>query len=125
MMDLQAVISVSMLSVSRSRAAAAFKDFRQQPELIAAVDPLEAVLAACGIPDRSWSELMSAARTRAAAALEKAGESVGEPIPIVDTRYPALLTCIPDPPPVLEARPRAAHLLRPLAEYEAAIGGGF
>jgi transposase len=30
-----------------------------------------------------------------------------------------------DPPPVLEARPRAAHLLRPLAEYEAAIGGGF
>jgi len=30
-----------------------------------------------------------------------------------------------DPPPVLEARPRPAHLLRPLAEYEAAIGGGF
>ena len=30
-----------------------------------------------------------------------------------------------DPPPVLEARPRPAHLQRPLAEYEAAIGGGF
>src|SRR5262245_39746812 len=30
-----------------------------------------------------------------------------------------------DPPPVLKARPRASHLLRPLAEYEAAIGGGF
>ena len=30
-----------------------------------------------------------------------------------------------DPPPVLEARLRSAHLLRPLAEYEAAIGGGF
>jgi transposase len=30
-----------------------------------------------------------------------------------------------DPPPVIEARPHPAHLLRPLAEYEAAIGGGF
>jgi transposase len=30
-----------------------------------------------------------------------------------------------DPPPVSEARPHPAHLLRPLAEYEAAIGGGF
>jgi transposase len=30
-----------------------------------------------------------------------------------------------DPPPIIEARPRAPHLLRPLAEYEAAIGGGF
>ncbi len=30
-----------------------------------------------------------------------------------------------DPPPVLEARPRPAHLLRPLAEYEAVLGGGF
>jgi transposase len=30
-----------------------------------------------------------------------------------------------DPPPVIEARPRVPHLLRPLAEYEAAIGGGF
>jgi transposase len=30
-----------------------------------------------------------------------------------------------EPPPVIEARPRAPHLLRPLAEYEAAIGGGF
>jgi transposase len=30
-----------------------------------------------------------------------------------------------DPPPVLEARPRVPHLLRPLAEYEAVIGGGF
>jgi transposase len=30
-----------------------------------------------------------------------------------------------DPPPVLEAQPHPAHLLRPLAEYEAAIGGGF
>ena len=30
-----------------------------------------------------------------------------------------------DPPPVIEARPRAPLLLRPLAEYEAAIGGNF
>jgi transposase len=30
-----------------------------------------------------------------------------------------------DPPPVIEAWPRAPLLLRPLAEYEAAIGGGF
>jgi hypothetical protein len=28
-------------------------------------------------------------------------------------------------PPVIEARPRAPLLLRPLAEYEAAIGGSF
>jgi hypothetical protein len=30
-----------------------------------------------------------------------------------------------DPPPVIEARPRTAQLLRPLAEHEAAIGEGF
>jgi transposase len=32
---------------------------------------------------------------------------------------------VTDPPPVIEARPRAPHLLCPRAEYEAAIGGGF
>ena len=30
-----------------------------------------------------------------------------------------------DPPPIIEAGPRAPVLLRPLTEYEAAIGGGF
>ena len=32
---------------------------------------------------------------------------------------------VDDPPPAIEAPPRPGHLLRPLAEYEAAIGGGF
>lgn len=32
---------------------------------------------------------------------------------------------VTDPPRIVEARPHVPHLLRPLAEYEAAIGGGF
>lgn len=112
-MDLQTVVAVSMLSVARSRAAAAFKELRHQPEILASLDPLEAVLAACGVPGASWGGLIVEARERAAHALKEPGAAGGEPVTVLDSRYPALLTCIPDPPPVLWVRGNVDRLARP------------
>lgn len=99
-----------MLSVSRSRAAAAFTAIRQQPDLIPGLDPLEAVLAACGVPDALRPRLASEARDRAARALKEPGPEGGEPITVLDGRYPALLACTADPPPVLWVRGNAGRL---------------
>jgi len=89
-----------MLGVARSRAAAAFKEIRRQPD-IDLVDPLEAVLVACGVPGPSRYALATEARERATRALSESGAPGGEPISVLDSRYPALLACTPDPPPVL------------------------
>ena len=54
------------------------------------------------------------ARTRARSALA-AGRAAGiEPLAWHDPRFPALLSCIPDPPPVLWVRGDAAVLARPI-----------
>lgn len=111
-MELPTVVALSMLSVNRSRAAAAFKELREQPSLLAAAEPLESVLAACRIPEHSWSDLVRQARERAATALTGVGPG-GEPVTVFDPHYPALLACIPDPPPVLWIRGNTGCLASP------------
>lgn len=99
-MDLLTAVAVSMLPVSRLRAAAVFKELRQS----ATGASLEQVLDLCGL--RSWSaegrEALQLARAAAVEALASARDM--EPIGCDDHRYPALLACIADPPPVLWAR---------------------
>ena len=112
-MDLQTIVAVSMLAVPRSRAAAAFKEIRLQAESGSGVDPLESVLAACGVPQLSRGELSARAHERAALALEQEGGSGGEPITAFDPRYPALLACTPDPPPVLWVQGNIERLAAP------------
>lgn len=108
-MDVQTAVSVSMLPVARARAAAAFKEIRHRAD----IDPLEATLEACEVPPEAWPELVAEARRRAARALEEARDTRVEPVTIFDPRYPALLSCIPDPPPVLWVQGDPEHLARP------------
>jgi DNA processing protein len=90
-----------MLPVSRSRAAAAFKEIRHNH---GSVDPLEAVLEACEVPDVQRARCAAEGRQRAARALKEAEGADAEPVTILDSRYPLLLSCAPDPPPVLWVR---------------------
>jgi|1185.fasta_scaffold80139_1 DNA processing protein len=98
-MDLHTAVAVSMLSVSRLRACAVFRELRRQ-------DPhttVAHVLDALRVPPDECNRLENVARTRADAALSsKAAEM--DVVPWFDARYPALLNCIDDPPPVLWTR---------------------
>ena len=98
-MDLLTAVAVSMLPVSRLKAARAFKELRASDPSVG----LEQVLDASGPPadGAPASEALSLARTRAVAALDAAHAQGFEALPPWDARYPALLWCIPDPPPVL------------------------
>lgn len=108
-MDVQTAVSVSMLPVARSRASAAFKEIRHRGD----IDLLQAVLQACNVPSDAWDSLVAQARDRAAQALREAGPARAEPITVFDHRYPALLGCIPDPPPVLWVRGNIERLACP------------
>jgi DNA processing protein len=96
-MDLLTAVATSMLGVSRLRAAAIFKILRQSNPSAS----LEVVLAAMKTPPEQIAALASEGFERAVAALDR-GKSAGIlPIPWFDSRYPALLACTDDPPPVL------------------------
>ena len=108
-MDLQTAVAVSMLGASRTRASAVFKELRLR-------DPhasLMCLLRTLGVPPDTQRGLADAARSAAAAALAAGAGAGMEPIAWFDPRYPALLNCVPDPPPVLWARGMAAVLARP------------
>jgi DNA processing protein len=111
-MDPFIAVALSMLPASRSRAASAFKEIRHQAAL--GLDVLETVLAACDVPEHERAQAAAVARSRARAALDSAREAGIEPLPWNDPRYPALLACIPDPPPLLWARGDASTLARPI-----------
>ena len=98
-MDLLTTVAVSMLPVSRLKGASVFKEVRGSHP----AGPLEAVLALSGPPadGLSTSEALALARARAETALAEGARLGIEAIPLWDPRYPALLACIPDPPPVL------------------------
>jgi DNA processing protein len=108
-MDLHTAVGVSMLAISRSRVCTVYKELRQQ-------DPhtsLTTLLDALGVPGIEQQPLYDMARSRAETALA-AGRSAGmEVVPWFDPRYPALLNCAGDPPPVLWTRGSAAVLGQP------------
>jgi DNA processing protein len=98
-----------MLPVSRSRASAVFKEFRQQDQEVA----LEAVLDAMAIPGRDVRGACDAARTAADGALKAAEALRMDVVAWFDDRYPPLLNCTPDPPPVLWTRGCVPALWKP------------
>lgn len=101
-MDLLTAVAVSMLGVSRLRAASAFKAVQHLDEPRDVV--LDRVLAACDSEPETWPLLSAQAQEMADHAL-RAGRAAGiEPVPVFSDRYPALIACIPDPPPVLWCR---------------------
>jgi DNA processing protein len=101
-MDLFEAVAVSMLPVSRSRAASAFNEIRHERGR-RLEDVLDRVLQACGVAEGDRGTASALGRERARLALEGASPQM---IPIAwnDTRFPSLLGCIPDPPPVLWVR---------------------
>ena len=98
-----------MLPVSRLRAAAVFKEACLDPP----PDILEFVMRGCGIPPAEWRGLAAVARDRASQAMTLAGKAGMMPIPLLDDRYPALLSVTVDPPPVLWVQGQAELLGRP------------
>ncbi len=108
-MDLHTAVSVSMLSVSRARACALFKELRQQNPSI----ELEAVLDAMSIPGVDVRAMCEDARFATDTALKAAPPAGIEVVPWFDARYPPLLNCTADPPPVLWAKGRLPILGEP------------
>jgi DNA processing protein len=97
---LNAVAATLVRGISRTHAAAVFKELcAQAPGAVA----LEHVIAVCGCDARAEA-LAREARGEAAALLERAGSRGISVIPWDDERYPPLLRTIVDPPPVLWAR---------------------
>ncbi len=99
-MDLHTAIAVSMLAVSRLRACAVFRELRHQ-------DPhttVAGVLDALRVPANESNRLEHESRARADAALSSAAAAGMETVAWFDPRYPALLNCVEDPPPVLWTR---------------------
>jgi DNA processing protein len=109
-MDLHTAVAVSMLGVSRSRASLLYKELRQCDPAV----PLGAVLEALRVPRDDWARLEATAIEGASTALAAARDRAMEPIPWFDPRYPTLLNCIADPPPVLWIRGDPAVLSQPV-----------
>ena len=111
-MDLLTAVAVSMLPVSRLRASAVFKELRLEG---AAAHPLERILERCGIRPASAEgrEALERSVASASAALASGAALGFVAISNEDARYPALLACIDDPPPVLWTHGDAAALNAP------------
>jgi len=108
-MDLQTAVAISMLGLSRARVCSAFRELRQH-------DPdssLEALAEALLVPEPEQRELIDEARSRADAALSLGASAGLDVVPWFDVRYPALLNCVTDPPPVLWTLGNPAVLGRP------------
>lgn len=110
-MEIETAVAASMLPASRANVAAAFKDLRHENANGAAF--LELLFAAAGktevLGPGAIGTLLDAARSAVATAATMKIEAV----PLFDSRYPPLLACIIDPPPVLWVRGRLDILSRP------------
>ena len=113
-MDLRTSVAVSTLPVSRSPAAAVFKDISARHTGGAPVSVLQHVLRALRVAEEEWSAHIDAALAQADRLLEAAKRLPVEPVPFGDARYPVLLACIPDPPPLLWVTGDASVLHRPV-----------
>jgi DNA processing protein len=108
-MDLLNAVALSTLpGIARPRAAAVFKELREQSPGVT----LEEVIAACA-PARNPDPVAADARARAADLLNLAERTRIDVIRDADDRYPPLLRTIVDPPPVLWVRGQADVLARP------------
>jgi DNA processing protein len=110
-MDLLTAVAVSMLPLSRLKVAAVTKELVQSTGRASLDRVLELADASGGFG--ALTRVKSLALDRAKAALA-AGEALGlSVISLTDPRYPALLRCTPDPPPVLWIRGEIGTLTPP------------
>jgi DNA processing protein len=104
-MEVRTAVAASMLPASRSGVAAAFRDLRHQ-DVGAASAPafLEVLWSVCRPGEPLGASRLAEILTATDTALESGRRRNILPIPSCDPRYPPLLACIADPPPVLWAR---------------------
>lgn len=108
-MDTVVAVAVSMLSVSRLKASAVFTELRQSTPHAG----LDLVLDALRVPAVDRRPLQDAALAAAHQALAAAPALEIVPVPWFDPRYPPLLACTQDGPPVLWIRGQQDVLHRP------------
>ena len=109
-MDLHAAVMVSMLGVSRSRASAVFKELRQARSCGSGRGRPGCARACAARIECASKTARADPRTRAIAAARRGRNRA---VAWFDSAYPALLNCIPDPPPVLWTRGDLAVLSLP------------
>lgn len=113
-MDVRTAVAASMLPASRARVAACLKTLREiLPQDCPPRDAILALLAAAGIACDRHADLTTEAFLKADEAIVSGGKAGIVPLDARDPRYPALLGCIPDPPPVLWIRGDVSVLTRP------------
>ena len=108
-MDLLNAVAVSLLPVSRLRAAAVLQELHQAGHAVT----LDLLLDGLRIAPDLRGPMIATAHEAAAVAVAAASELEVHAIAWFDGRYPPLLTCIPDPPPVLWAHGDPHVLGRP------------
>lgn len=108
-MDLHVAVAASMIDSSRTRVCRVFRELCQQR----VETSLEILVEALQVEEHDRRRVIDEARSRADSALSSSAHGGMEPVPWFDSRYPALLNCIPDPPPVLWIRGAAEALNRP------------
>lgn len=100
-MDLRTAVAASMLAASRSLVAARFKDLFSADPPRSPFEFLAEIVSALKSTDDGSPALIDAAFEAADAALRRGSAAGMDAIAFGDPRYPALLACTPDPPPVL------------------------
>jgi DNA processing protein len=110
-MDLQTAVAASMLPASRSLVASIYKEVRHRGETGPAA--LASVLCRLGFPPDAYGEISQLALQEARAALDRGFAAGFQTAALGDASYPPLLSCIPDPPPVLWIRGDSGALQRP------------
>ena len=101
-MDLHTAVAASMLPTTRGTVGAAFKELRHEHAGGAAF--LDLLWSAAGRADVLAPGTVSEVMQAASRALDAAAGLGLTAISLCDARYPALLACTPDPPPVLWKR---------------------
>lgn len=108
-MDLLTAVAISLLPVSRLKVAVVHQELRQAGHSVT----LDLMLEALRVPPEDQRRIAAEAAESARAALVAASANDLEPIASFDHRYPPLLACVPDPPPVLWFRGTADTFTRP------------
>ena len=108
-MDLLTAVAISLLPVSRLKVAVVHQELRHAGHAVT----LDLMLEALKLPPEDQRRIATEAAESARTALVAASATGLEPIAWFDHRYPPLLACVPDPPPVLWIMGTADTLTRP------------
>lgn len=108
-MDLLTAVAVSLLPVSRLKVAFVHQELRHAGHDVT----LDLMLDALRVPPESQRQIAAEATESAKVALLAATEQGLEAIAWFEARYPPLLGCVQDPPPVLWIKGTSETLTRP------------